>query len=65
LSPEESIVLQNERIAALELSFTQLRLDLQTAGIIRNEDYVAPDQKPITRPVKSDKVKQLEKNDPF
>lgn len=59
----------DERLTKMEMAFTQLRLDLKSAGILHDEEYVAPDMRePIQMPrefAKSNKVKELEKKNPF
>ena len=45
------------------MSFTELRLDLKTAGILHDEEYVPP-VIPLEL-TKSETVKKLEKNNPF
>ena len=55
----------------LNLQFTQIRMDLKSAGILHDEAYVPPpvdELSPRTQPTPrkdSTKVKKFKKNDPF
>lgn len=71
MSPEDKLAmaLMDERLTVIEMAFTQMRLDLKSAGILHDEEYIAPDMRESTSMPKefqkSDKVKELEKKDPF
>lgn len=66
MSIEEKLEILNNRMAEIELSFTQLRLDLQSGGIIHNEEYIPPQISDIPQEhTKSNKANYLEDNDPF
>lgn len=61
----EALALLDERISSLELLFTQLRLDLKTAGILHDEDYTPEVTNLPPNSTKSARIQNLEKNDPF
>lgn len=70
----EIIVLINNHdveFTKLNLQFTQIRMDLKSAGILHDEAYVPPavdELSPGTQPTPrkdSTKVKKFKKNDPF
>jgi len=65
-SVDEKLEILNNRMSDLEISFTQLRLDLKSAGILHDEEYVPPAPTDIPREtIKSAAVKKSEEIDPF
>lgn len=65
-SVDEKLEILNNRMSDLEMSFTQLRLDLKSAGILHDEEYTPPPMTDILREtVKSDAVKKADEIDPF
>jgi len=65
-SVDEKLEILNNRMTDLEMSFTQLRLDLKYAGILHDEEYVPPPMTDIPKEtIKSDAEKISDKLDPF
>ena len=66
-SVDEKLEILNNRMSDLEMTITQLRLDLKSAGILHDEEYIPPVMTDIPQEprLKSMKVRKLEDIDPF